>query len=50
MIVLYPEQPHQEEGHRTFSDPLGHNEYQHYDKAREWVTDLFKMDDDKKEH
>lgn len=48
LLVLYPEQPHQEEDHRTFSDPLGHNEYQHYDKAREWVTDLFKLDDDKK--
>ena len=45
MVVLYPEQLHQEELHRSFSDPLRHNEYQHYDKAREWVTDLFKPDD-----
>ena len=41
MIVIYPEQFENNE-YVSFSDPLGHNESQHYDKAREWVTDLFK--------
>lgn len=41
MVVIYPEQLEQGE-YISFSDPLGHNESQHYDKAREWVTDMFK--------
>lgn len=41
MVVIYPEQFEQGE-YISFSDPLGHNESQHYDKAREWVTDMFK--------
>lgn len=41
IIVIYPEQFENNE-YVSFSDPLGHNESQHYDKAREWVTDLFK--------
>lgn len=45
LVVLYPEQYANENGFVSFSDPQGHNESQHYNKAREWVTDLFKMDD-----
>ena len=41
LIVIYPEQFENNE-YVSFSDPLGHNESQHYDKAREWVTYLFK--------
>ena len=41
MVVVYPEQ-FENNSFVTFSDPLGHNESQHYDKAREWVTELFK--------
>ena len=45
LVVLYPEQYAYEGGFVSFSDPQGHNESQHYNRAREWVTDLFKMDD-----
>lgn len=44
LIVIYPEQFTQEGAAITFSDPLGHNESQHYDKAREWVTDLLRLE------
>ena len=44
LIVIYPEQFTQEGAAITFSDPLGHNESQHYEKAREWVTDLLRLD------
>ena len=49
LIVIYPEQFAQEGTGITFSDPLGHNESQHYEKAREWVSDLlhFEKEDDK---
>ncbi len=45
MVVIYPEQFNQEGHVISFSDPQGHNESQHYDKAREWVTDLFKVEE-----
>ena len=44
LIVIYPEQFTQEGAAITFSDPLGHNESQHYEKAREWVTDLLRLE------
>ncbi len=44
LIIIYPEQYSQQGHARTFSDPQGHNESQHYNKATEWVTDLFKVD------
>ena len=44
LIVIYPEQFAQEGTGITFSDPLGHNESQHYEKAREWVSDLLHLD------
>lgn len=44
LIVIYPEQFTQEGAAITFSDPLGHNESQHYEKAREWVSDLLRLD------
>lgn len=44
LIVLYPEQSAHDADHISFSDPLGHNESQHYDRAREWVTELFKTE------
>ena len=49
LIVIYPEQFAQEGAGITFSDPLGHNESQHYEKAREWVSDLLHLEkeDDK---
>ncbi len=47
LIVIYPEQFTQDSMGISFSDPLGHNEYQHYDKATEWVTDFFKIEDKK---
>lgn len=47
LIVLYPEQFNSPESVVSFSDPMGHNEYQHYDKAREWLTGLLKSDDKK---
>ena len=48
LIVIYPEQYNQPGHAISFSDPQGHNESQHYDKAREWVTDLFKVDSEDK--
>ena len=48
MVVIYPEQ-FENNSYVTFSDPLGHNESQHYDKAREWVTELFKEKNQDKE-
>ncbi len=45
IILLYPEQFAQQQDIVSFSDPMGHNESQHYDKAREWLTGLLKMDD-----
>lgn len=46
LIVIYPEQ-YTQQGHAiSFSNPQGHNEHQHYDKAREWVSDLFKLDNE----
>ncbi len=49
LVVIYPEQ-YTQQGHAiSFSDPQGHNESQHYDKAREWVTDLFKVDSEEKD-
>lgn len=45
LIVLYPEQFNQPEDMVSFSDPMGHNESQHYEKAREWLTGLFKSDE-----
>ncbi len=49
LVVIYPEQ-YTQQGHAiSFSDPQGHNESQHYDKAREWVTDLFKLDSEEKD-
>jgi hypothetical protein len=44
LIVIYPEQFTQDGAAITFSDPLGHNESQHYEKAREWVTDLLRLE------
>ena len=44
LLVIYPEQYNQEGHAISFSDPQGHNESQHYEKAREWVTDLFKVE------
>lgn len=49
LVVLYPEQYANEGGFVSFSDPQGHNEAQHYNKAREWVTDLFKHENENKE-
>lgn len=49
LIVLYPEQHSISDQAVSFSDPLRHNESQHYDKAREWVTDLFKPEKGDKE-
>ena len=49
LIVIYPEQYNQPGHAISFSDPQGHNESQHYDKAREWVTDLFKVDSEDKD-
>ena len=37
LIVIYPEQYNQEGHAISFSDPQGHNESQHYEKAREWL-------------
>lgn len=45
IVVLYPEQFNQPEDMVSFSDPMGHNESQHYDKAREWLTGLLKFDE-----
>ncbi len=45
LVVLYPEQFNQPEDMVSFSDPMGHNESQHYEKAREWLTGLFKSDE-----
>ena len=48
LVVIYPEQ-YTQEGHAiSFSNPQGHNESQHYEKAREWVSDLFKVDSEDK--
>ena len=44
LIAIYPEQFAQESSSITFSDPLGHNESQHYEKAREWVSDLLHLE------
>lgn len=49
LIVIYPEQAAHDNEHISFSDPLGHNESQHYDRAREWVSDLFKSEKEGKE-
>ena len=49
LIVLYPEQFAQSEDMVSFSDPMGHNESQHYDKAREWLTGLFKSEESSEE-
>ncbi len=49
LIVLYPEQFAQSEDVVSFSDPMGHNESQHYDKAREWLTGLFKSEESSEE-
>lgn len=46
LVVLYPEQHAHEGGFVSFSDPQGHNEAQHYNKAHEWVRDLFKAEDE----
>ena len=48
LIVLYPEQYANGNGYVSFSNPQGHNESQHYEKAREWVTDLFKNEEKEK--
>ena len=46
LVVIYPEQ-YTQQGHAiSFSDPQGHNEAQHYNKAHEWVKDLFKVEDE----
>lgn len=42
LIVLYPEQQGATDQIVSFSNPLRHNESQHYDNATEWITDLFK--------
>lgn len=44
LIVLYPEQFAQADEHVSFSDPMGHNESQHYNKAHEWITGLLNID------
>ena len=44
LVVLYPEQFNQPEDLVSFSDPMGHNESQHYDNAREWITGLLNID------
>lgn len=44
LVVLYPEQFNQPEDMVSFSDPMGHNESQHYDNAREWITGLLNID------
>lgn len=46
LIVLYPEQFSPSEDILSFSDPMGHNESQHYNNAREWITGLLKTDDE----
>ncbi len=42
MIVLYPEQFEHSEDIVSFTDPLRHNESQHYEKVREWLAGLLR--------
>ncbi len=42
IMVLFPEQFEHSEDHVSFTDPLNHNESQHYAKAREWLAGLLK--------
>ena len=44
LVVLYPEQFNQPEDMVSFSDPMGCNESQHYENAREWITGLLNID------
>ena len=46
LVVLYPEQFNQPEDMVSFSDPMGHNESQHYENAREWITGLLNIDEE----
>lgn len=42
LIVVFPEQLVDPDSIISFTDPLGHNESQHYDNAGKWLTGKFK--------
>ncbi len=42
IMVLYPEQFEHSEDIVSFTDPLRHNESQHYEKVREWLSGLLR--------